>query len=285
MLFTEIKPVLLMKHDEGPFDSAQHLFEIKLDGARVLLHCDFESGRIELYTKARRICTSQFPEFQNLSLPGVKNIILDGEIVAMTNGKPDFIKVLQRMATGGAKARNLSESNPMSIVAFDIIYLNNQSLKNLPLVERKRLLAEAVEDSVLLSKSYFVFNDGRLLFDYTKANGLEGIVAKLASSHYLEGCRTKSWQKIKAYTYGEMELMGYEFGTGTLLVGRGGVPVAKALGVRPTDREAIVRLLPQISKKRAKNMVYIERGIRCLVKYTTGPAGNVRECVFNRWIV
>lgn len=285
MLFTKVKPMLLTKHEEGPFDSDQHLFELKLDGARVLLHCDFESGRVELYTKARRICTSQFPEFQDLRLSGVRNIILDGEIVAMTNGKPDFTKVLQRLAAGREKALTLCETSPVSIVAFDIIFLNNRNLKNQLLMDRKRLLAEVVEDSNLLSKGYFVPNDGKLLYDYAKANNLEGVVAKSAGSQYQEGRRTKSWQKIKAYTYSEMELIGYEFGTGTLLVGKGGVPVAKALGVRPTDREAIVRLLPQISKKKDKNMVYIERGIRCLVKYTTGPSGNIRECVFDRWVV
>lgn len=284
MLFTAIKPMLLTKHQE-PFDSEQHLFEIKFDGARVMLHCDLEIGRIELYTKTRRLITSQFPEFQNIQLPGVKNIILDGEVVAMTNGKPDFTKVLQRLAAGREKAWNLCEISPVSIVAFDIIFLNNRTLKSLPLMERKRLLSEVVEDSDLLSKSYFVQNDGKLLYDYANSNNLEGVVAKLAGSQYYEGRRSKVWKKIKAYTYSEMELIGYEYGTGSLLVGRGGVPVAKALGARPTDREAIVRLLPKITIKRDKNMVFIEHGIWCRVKYTTGPSGNIRECVFDRWVV
>lgn len=78
-----------------------------------------------------------------------------------------------------------------------------------------------------------------------------------------------------------MDVLGYVFGTGRLLVGKNGVPVAQALGLPPADRKALVKLLPEISTKRAGDTrFFVEPGIRCQVKYTVGATGGMRECVF-----
>jgi len=90
---------------------------------------------------------------------------------------------------------------------------------------------------------------------------LEGIIAKPKVSLYYLG-RRKLWQKIKNYYYREVNVLGYSPGTRQLLVGEGGKPLARVLGLRPVDRSAIARLLPHIGTAQKGDTVFIERGIR-----------------------
>ena len=283
MLHSKIKPMLSIKTDK-PFDSLEYLFEPKYDGIRFILQCCFKKGKIELYTKPGNRITKQFPEFQDIRLPGVKDIILDGELIILTGGRPDFAKVMKRFSSGHEKAKVLVGQLPATMAVFDVLYLNGQSVTEMPLLYRKKLIEDHVPDSELLVKSMYVENNGVMLFSKIVESSLEGIIAKPKQSKYYQGQR-KLWQKIKNYYYDEMDVLGYVFGTGRLLVGKNGVPVAQALGLPPADRKALVKLLPEISTKRAGDTAFVEPGIRCQVKYTVGATGGMRECVFSGWAV
>ncbi|KAF1086179.1 putative DNA ligase-like protein [Sporotomaculum syntrophicum] len=281
MLFTRIKPMLALK-GEAPFDDDQYIFELKADGIRLILHAKFGSGRVELYTKTGNRITDRFPEFHGLSLPGVDNIILDGELVIMNNSRPDFTRVMRRFSANPNQAGQLAGQLPATMVVFDILQLNGQKLPGLPLLERKSLLEKTVADGPLLTKNIYVEGQGTLLFNQVVDRRLEGIIAKPKDSLYYPG-RRKLWQKIKNYYYRDMDVLGYSPGSGQLLVGENGRPLARVLGLRPVDRAAIARLLPQISTGQKGDTVYIEEGIRCRVRYTVGAVDNIRECVFDSW--
>ncbi|MFA7467914.1 MAG: hypothetical protein WCY82_06575 [Desulfotomaculaceae bacterium] len=282
MLFTKIKPMLAIK-GEAPFNDDRYIYELKADGIRLMLHADFPVGRVKLFTKTGNSITDRFPEFNCIRLKGVNNIILDGELVIINNGRPDFTRVMRRLSTNPGRAGEMAQQLPATMVVFDILQLNEQGLTCLPLLERKRLLAETISDGPLLVKNIYVEDQGSALFNQVVERRLEGIIAKPKTSLYYPGQR-KLWQKIKNYYSREVDVLGYAPTTGRLVVGENGRPLAQVLGMRPVDRSAIGRLLPEISTVQKGETVFIQPGIRCRIKHTVGAYDNIRDCVFDTWL-
>jgi ATP-dependent DNA ligase len=268
MLFTRIKPMLAIK-GEDPFDDDRYIFELKADGIRLMLHADFTADRMKLFTKTGNCITARFPEFSSVCLPGVDNIILDGELVIINNGRPDFTRVMRRLSANPGCSGELARQLPATMVVFDILQLNGRRLTGLRLLERKRLLAETIPDGLLLVKNFYMEGQGIALFNQVVERRLEGIIAKPKTSLYYPGQR-KHWQKIKNYYSREVDVLGYAPSTGRLLVGEDGRPLAQVLGMRPVDRSAIVRLLPEIRTVQKGETVFIQPGIRCRIKHTVG---------------
>jgi bifunctional non-homologous end joining protein LigD len=76
-----------------PFDSDEHLFEIKWDGTRVLAFV--EGGACRLVNRHQADVTDRYPELEFLAgLP--PGLVLDGEVVVLRQGKPDFRLLLSR---------------------------------------------------------------------------------------------------------------------------------------------------------------------------------------------
>ena len=76
-----------------PFDSGEHLFEIKWDGIRALTFV--EGGQHRMLTRSRNELTARYPELESLArLP--EGTVLDGELVALRDGRPDFRAVMSR---------------------------------------------------------------------------------------------------------------------------------------------------------------------------------------------
>src|SRR5436853_6883749 len=113
-------PMLAQKAD-APFDSQQHLFEIKWDGIRCLAF--IEASRVRLHSRQYLEITSQFPELACLAqLPS--GTVLDGELVILQEGKPSFRQIQQRpMLQNRARIGHLSRSLPVTYMVFDLLYL------------------------------------------------------------------------------------------------------------------------------------------------------------------
>ena len=100
------------------------------------------------------------------------------------------------------------------LYAFDLLELDGVPLVDLPLTERKRrlrTLLDAGNRAVRLSDD---FDDGEALLAAAGEQGLEGVVAKRASSRYASGRRTRDWLKIKLHHEQEFVIAGYTRGTG-----------------------------------------------------------------------
>jgi len=171
----------------SPFDSEDHIFEIKWDGYRALLFRD--GGAYRLMSRNSLDLKNRFPELQVLSgLP--EGTVLDGEVVALVNGRPDFESL--RSGSDGAKAQ-------IVYFAFDLLYKNFESQMALPLMERKKrlemLVAPHLGERLVLNA--YVENEGNLFFKMVKEQGLEGIMAKDKTGLYLPGRREDTWKKIK----------------------------------------------------------------------------------------
>jgi bifunctional non-homologous end joining protein LigD len=179
------------------FDSAEHLFEIKWDGTRTL--CFAENGGYRLVNRRQFDMTERYLEFAGLrALPS--GTVLDGEMVVLKDGKPDFTLLLSReQARSPLKRRTLSRAMPATYMVFDLLYDRGRSVMDLTLVERRKLLEERLatwqQPGLILSQG--VVGPGLAFFEKAVAEGLEGVIAKRLSSKYQPGHRTGAWIKIK----------------------------------------------------------------------------------------
>jgi len=187
-----LKPMLAELSRE-PFDSPDHIFEVKWDGTRAL--CFVRNGRHRFQNRRLNDITRRYPE---IAVRTTKDAILDGEIVVMNQGIPSFEKLQEREHTGDPiRIEYLSKRLPATYVAFDILYLEDRDVMSLPLEERKALLRETltVDDRVVLSE--VIEQEGVAFFRAVVERGLEGILAKRRRSRYHLGKRSKDWIKIK----------------------------------------------------------------------------------------
>jgi bifunctional non-homologous end joining protein LigD len=181
----------------------QWLHELKFDGYRLLCHLNHKHVRV--WTRNQKDWTTKFPSiakaFQALK---VQSAILDGEVVALdSSGRASFQKLQQSI--------NKNSGAGLIFHAFDLIYIEGFSLTKVPLLERKRALAELVVplgEGSLLRYSDHVEGNGLQFFRKACEYGIEGIVSKLADSTY-DSLRTRSWQKIKCLRRQEFVIAGY----------------------------------------------------------------------------
>ncbi|MDO7788799.1 hypothetical protein P6N53_16360 [Desulforamulus aquiferis] len=272
---------MLLEKVEIPFNSDDHIFEWKVDGVRCIMH--YSQGNVRLQSKTGRECTAAFPELHN-PLLNAKEAILDGEITVLTNGKPDFEGVMSRYLARPGRTSSLVEKRPAFYVVWDILWHDNQNLTGLPLLERKEILAGALEDSEHITKIDWIDGRGQLLWEAVTGNDLEGMVAKKKNSRY-EHRRSSNWVKIKDYKEIVVNVLGYKPKDGYVLVGTDDRVQGHALGINKTERAALWEILSRYGKEDGLT-IWLPKGIRGRVKFTTWtPAGNMRDCYWARFEV
>lgn len=194
----------------APFDSPEHLFEIKWDGVRAMAYV--EGGAWRMHGRRRRDLAGRYPELAFLAaLPG--GCILDGELVVLqADGRPDFRAVVARENGTAARAEAAAKQRPVVYVAFDLLYERGESLLGRPLSERRDRLAHLVAraGNPRLVPSEGVVGAGTALLAAVRERGLEGIVGKRLDSPYLPGARTDAWQKVKIAQQLHCLVLGYE---------------------------------------------------------------------------
>ena len=187
-------PPMLAKRG-APFDSPDHLFEVKWDGTRVLAFV--ESHGYRLVNRHRADVTDRYPELGFLNdLPA--GTVLDGEVVVLRHGKPDFGLLLSRnQARAALKIQSLAWTFPATYVVFDLLYHRFESLLASPLGARRQRLEPVVRAcaNLRLVFSEGIVGPGRTFFEAVCRKGLEGVVAKRLDGRYRPGRR--AWIKIE----------------------------------------------------------------------------------------
>lgn len=202
-------PPMLAKAGEA-FDSDEYLFEIKWDGTRALAFVD-RPGHHRLMNRRRVDMTRRYPDLACLGdLP--PGTVLDGEIVVLTNGKPDFAALQSREhARNPTYIKGLSRSKPVTFIAFDQLLDRFEPIMERPLSERREILARTVAECgssrVILSQG--VVGPGKAYFQAACNEGLEGIMAKRLASRYAPGQRTGAWIKIKRQQVALCAVIGF----------------------------------------------------------------------------
>jgi len=192
-----LRPMLATPAEKA-FSREGWLFELKYDGVRALAEAG--GGHARLFARSGGERTRLYPELAvALAHFPVKHAILDGEIVALdARGRASFERIQRRFTqTSGADAEALRRELPVVFYAFDCLAVDGLDLRGIPLEKRKQILAALVPPRGPVRLADHVSGDGVALFEAARAHGVEGVIAKQASSRYEAGERSKRWLKIK----------------------------------------------------------------------------------------
>ncbi len=218
--FSALVPMLCAAEGAG-LDDAARVYELKLDGVRILGERCGESVRLK-YRKVNAL-TPSYPDVERaLATLFARDFVIDGEIVTFDEaGKPSFQRLAPRIhAKRPLDVRRAVAEVPVSYVVFDLLRLGPYDLTQLPLVERKRLLAQLVPGKGLVRLLDHLPGNGGALFRLATQQHLEGVVSKLAASKYHGGpTRTGDWVKHKCRREAEFVVVGWVEGKGSRQLG------------------------------------------------------------------
>ncbi len=256
---------MLARAGELPKNDRGWTFEIKWDGVRAIVYSKPGSLRIE--SRNLKEITERYPELHRLGRAlGSHTAILDGEIVAFDDrGHPSFAALQQRMHLASpAQVKRLSKSSPVTLMLFDLLWLDGHSLMDLPYSERRERLEQLHLDGPSWQTPEHLTGKGSDVLKATAQQGLEGIVAKRLDSTYEPGARSRSWLKLKNVGRQEIVVGGWLEGEGrrsqsigALLMGvydeRGALHYAGRVGTGFSDAELerLSRLLGELEREKS----------------------------------
>jgi len=216
-----IEPQLTTLVDAPPSGS-NWIHEVKFDGYR--MGGRIENGKAKLMTRSGLDWTGKFPAIARsilgaLAKARIKSGWVDGEIVVPDENGLSSFSGLQRALSEG-------DDRKMVFYLFDLPYLNGRDLRELPLVQRKQILRDALfakkPDGVLAYSEHHEA-EGDAFYKAACNMALEGVVSKRKDSPYRSG-RGRDWVKSKCIDRDEFVIGGYTpsragRGIGSLLVG------------------------------------------------------------------
>jgi len=274
---------------DAPEATARWSFEVKWDGVRVL--AAVEGGRVRLSSRNGNDVTSSYPELRGLGEQlGSRQALLDGEVVAFRDGRPDFGLLQSRMHVARPTAALLRDT-PVTLLLFDVLHLEGRSLLDAPYDERRAALEALGLDGPSWSVPPAFVGTGSAVHEATRAQGMEGVVAKRRDSRYEPGRRTDCWVKVKHVQRQSAVVAGWKPGEG----GRAGRVGSLLLGVQADEglvfaghvgtgfTQATLRLLMDrltplrrdsppfdgpVPREHARHAVWVEPRLVCDVEFT-----------------
>ncbi len=203
----DVRPMLAETRD-APFTRAGWVFELKIDGWRVI--AAREQGEGKLYSRNGLDLTASFPELAKaLAAMPWDGLILDGEITCHdAAGLPSFQRLQQRARnTRHHDIARAAVENPATFYTFDLIAAEGYDLRELPLVARKTVLQSIVPPAGPLKYVEHFEKEGEALYAQVERMGLEGIMGKKADSPYRMR-RSSDWVKIRADRVDDFVVVG-----------------------------------------------------------------------------
>jgi bifunctional non-homologous end joining protein LigD len=289
MMQPDLRPMLATLTDK-PFDDPGWVFETKWDGFRAIAVA--VPGRASLFSRNLNDISKKYPAICQALSAIEHEAVLDGELVALDADGRSRFQLLQNAAREPAR---------LLYCVFDLLYLDGKDLRGLPLLERKEALEKILSKSPLLLYSAHVTGAGIKAFNRAKRLGEEGVMAKLATSRYRSGMRTREWLKVKASQEQEVVIVGFTaprrsrkyFGALVLAVreGKGWTYVGRAGTGFDAEmlRSLHAKLVPLITKVNpiaekvpdAANTTWVKPKLVAEVKFTEWTtAGEMRHPVF-----
>lgn len=211
-------PPMLAKLTDRPPSGPEWFHEVKYDGYRTLAWLDGKT--VQLFSRSGLDWTEKYPPIEKaLRSLKRKGTLLDGEVCWLDDDGHSHFSGLQEALKHGKTDR-------LVYFVFDLLTLDGEDLRELPLVERKErletLLSKVDMESLRYSDHFTVPGDS--IYKTSCAMGLEGIISKRADSTY-SSSRSGDWLKIKC-THGQEFVIGgftkpggVRHGFGALLLG------------------------------------------------------------------
>jgi ATP-dependent DNA ligase len=219
-----VKPMLAKLARQIPAGD-DWLFEPKWDGFRCVVFRD--GDRLELVSRNLKPLGRYFPELTSPLLDALPSrCVIDGEIVVadVAGNGLDFDALLQRIHPAKSRIDRLAAETPSAFVAFDVLAIDDQSCLDRPMIERRRLLVDALNanDVVHLTPATTDRAVAEEWFGKFEGAGLDGIIAKPVAGIYEPGKR--SLIKVKHQRTAVCAVPGYRVhkdghGVGSLLLG------------------------------------------------------------------
>ena len=213
-----IEPELATLTDAIP-TGQNWLHEIKFDGYRTMAY--IEGNSVRMLTRTGLDWTPKFQALADrLAKLGVKSAIIDGEVVATNaEGRSSFTSLKDALSSG--------KSGDLQYYVFDLLHLDGEDLRKLPLLERKARLTEILKgkdfDGRINFSEHFLEADTGFLNKICDLE-MEGLICKRGDAPYVSG-RAKSWLKVKCHKRQEFVIGGFsepthaERGIGAILLG------------------------------------------------------------------
>ncbi len=214
-------PPQLASFAKAPPVGGRWVHELKLDGYRIQARVDRTKSAVQLLTRTGLDWTHRMKSVAAaaLELP-VDSALLDGEVVVLeSDGTSSFAKLQAAFQEGARHA--------FTYFVFDLLHLNGHNLRNLPLLERKKLLADMLagsDGSGIVRLSEHIVGDAAAIFAESCRLGAEGIISKLSDAKYAGG-RGSGWLKLKCGQEQEFVIGGFThpsngaYGVGALMLG------------------------------------------------------------------
>jgi DNA ligase D-like protein (predicted ligase) len=191
--------MLLLRTDRLP-DGEDWLYEVKFDGYRAL--AIKSGGKVYLRSRNDNDFAIRYEKIAKALAAMPDDTVLDGEIVAFDkDGKPSF-NALQNFG---------SSSGPLLYYVFDVLILSGTDVMSETLQARRALLQSRVLPKLDEPIRYSPELEATLpdLIRSVKAQGLEGLVAKMRGSKYEPGLRSGAWQKMRTNQGQEFVIAGF----------------------------------------------------------------------------
>jgi DNA ligase D-like protein (predicted ligase) len=183
-------------------DGPAWTYEIKLDGFR--LEAVKNSGETTLYSRRKNVLNRKFPYIATALKDLPDATVIDGELVALdADGRSDF-NLLQNFR---------SAEKQIHYYVFDILIHRGKRLTELPLSERRSILAKVLKPNNHITLSAVEHRSAAHMLKFVTQHGLEGVIAKRSDTVYEAGKRTGSWSKHRINLGQEFVIGGYTPGT------------------------------------------------------------------------
>jgi ATP-dependent DNA ligase len=181
-------------------------YEPKWDGFRTIVFRDGDD--VHLQSRNGKPMNRYFPEVidQVRELPG-ERLVLDGELIVVVDGIQEFDLLGQRIHPAKSRVEMLANETPAAFVAFDLLAEGDETLLDLPYVERRTRLEAVIREPVQLTPMVDHSDDARAWL----TGRSEGVVAKDATAQYCPGERT-GMVKVKRVRTADTVVQAFRFG-------------------------------------------------------------------------
>jgi len=201
-----ISPMLLeeVEYSEDvfkKFPTDKFIWEEKHNGERALIH--IRDGKVAaMRNRSDNPVHQRFPELTDNPeiFKGIDTAIIDCEVVVMKDNKSIFYGgINQRRSEARGKTASIVKDYPVSVIVFDLLYINGENIMAKPYEERLNKLKQVIKESEQVKIVENVDNPKEYWDTKIITENREGFVIKDKKAPYLSGMRVKTQLKLKNY--------------------------------------------------------------------------------------